>query len=101
MVEVQGIWDKDDKKLLSAIAIQGITPKGMSDLKERIQEESIANVIRSGKHYQPSFLEKDDPGRNLGEEQKPIRLDGNEEKEEDRVLAKMKRTQAHYLFGDY
>ena len=41
--------------------------------------DDIANVTRSGNHYKPSFLEKDHHGRNLGEGQKLVGLNGNEE----------------------
>jgi len=63
----------------------GISPKGRSELKKRIQEGNVANVTRSAKHYKLSFLEKDHP----------IGLDENEEKKKDRFLTQMKRTQAH------
>ena len=48
---------------------------------------------RSGKHYKPSFLEKDHPGRGLGEGSKPMEPKGKEEnEEEDRVLMLLKKT---------
>ena len=86
---------KEDEKLKSAIVVLGIVPNGMSELKKRILEDDVANVTRSGKHYKLSFLEKDRPGRNLEEGSRPIRLNGKEEKEEDRVLTQLKKTQAH------
>ena len=56
----------------------------------------MTNITRSGKHYKPSFLEKDHPGRDIGEGSKPIKPKGKEEKvEEDRVLTQLKKTQAH------
>ena len=38
-----------------------------------IEEKSfgVANITRSGKHYKPSFLEKDHPARDLEEGSKP------------------------------
>ena len=59
-------------------------------------EDNVTNITRSGKHYKPSFLEKDHPGRDIGEGSKPIKPKGKEEKEEeDRVLTHLKKTQAH------
>ena len=95
MVEIQGIWDEETEKLKSVIAMCGIVPKGMYELKKRILEDDVANFTRSRKHYKPSFLEKDHLGRNLEEGLKPIGLDGKEEKEEDRVSTQLKKTQAH------
>ena len=47
----------------------------------------MANIIRSGKHYKPFFLEKYHPGRDIGEGSKPMEPKGKEEKEEkDRDL---------------
>ena len=54
----------------------------------------MANITRSGKHYKPSFLEKDHLGRDLAEASKPTKPKGKEE-EEDRVLMQLKKTQAH------
>ena len=65
MVEIQGIWDEEDENLKSAIAMWGIVPKGMFELKKRIQEDDVTNVTRSGKHYKPSFLERDPLERNV------------------------------------
>jgi len=68
----------------------------MTELKKKALEDNVANITRSRKHYKPSFLEKDHPGRNIGEGSKPTELKGKEEKEEeDRVLTKLKKTQAH------
>jgi len=68
----------------------------MTELKKRVLEDNVANITRSGKHYKPSFLEKDYPGRNMGEGSKPTKLKGKEEKEEeDKVLTQLKKTQAH------
>ena len=59
-------------------------------------EDNVANITRSGKHYKPFFLEKDHPGRNMGEGSKPTEPKAKEEKEEeDRVLTQLKKTQAH------
>ena len=64
------------------------------ELKKRVLEDNITNITKSGKHYKPSFLEKDHPVRDLGEGDKPTEPRGNEE-EEDRVLMKLKKTQAY------
>jgi len=69
----------------------GILPKGVTELKKRVLEDNVANITRSGKHYKPSFLEKDHPSRDLGEESKPTKPRGKEE-EEDRVLIQLKKT---------
>ena len=53
------------------VAAWGILPKGMIELKKRVMEDNVANITRSGKHYKPSFLEKDHPGRDIGEGLKP------------------------------
>ena len=56
----------------------------------------MANITKSGKHYKPSFLEKDHLGRNMGKGSKPTKPKGREEKEKkDRVLTQLKKTQAH------
>ena len=70
-VEVQGIWDEEEEVLKNAVAVWGILPKGMTELKKRVTEDNVANIIGSGKHYKPSFFEKDHPGRDIGEESKP------------------------------
>ena len=36
MVEVQGIWDEEEERLKSAIAMWGIAPKGMFEFKKMI-----------------------------------------------------------------
>lgn len=64
----------------------------MSNLKKRFQEESIANITRSGKHYKPSFLRKTISIGTWEKERNLLALMG---KEEDRVLAQMKRNQAY------
>ena len=51
--------------LKSAVAVLGILPKGITKLKKRVLEDNVTNITRSGKHYKPSFLEKDHPGRNM------------------------------------
>ena len=95
-VEVQGIWDEEDKMLKSVVAVWGILPKGMTELKKEVIEDNVANITKSGKHYKPSFLEKDHLGRNIEEGFKPTEPKGKEEKEEeDRVLTQLKKTQAH------
>ena len=87
VVEVQGIWDEEDVLLKELIAILGILPKGVTKLKKRVLENNVSNITRSGKHYKQSFLEKDHPGRDLGEGSKPMEPRGKEDKEEEhRVL---------------
>ena len=49
----------------NAVVVWGILPKGISELKKRVIEDNVANIIRSGKHYKPSFLEKDHLGRDI------------------------------------
>ena len=78
-VEVQGIWDEEDEVLKEAVVVWGILPKGVMKLKKRVLEDNVANITRNGKHYKPSFLEKDHPGRDLGEGSKR-----KEDKEEER-----------------
>ena len=53
-VEVQGIWDDEDEILKNKVAMLGILPKGMTELRKRVVDD---NVAWSGKHYKPS-LEK-------------------------------------------
>ena len=76
VVEVQGIWDEEDEALNEAVAIWGILPKGVMELKKRVLEDNVANITRSGKHYKPSFLEKDHPGKDLGEGSNTTKLKG-------------------------
>ena len=57
----------------------------MTELEKRVLEDNISNITRSGKHYKPSFLEKDHLGRDLGEGSKPTEPK-EEKEEEDRVL---------------
>ena len=64
-MEVQGIWDEEDEVLKNAVAVWGILPKGISELKKRVIEDNMANITRSEKHYKPSFLEKDHLGRDI------------------------------------
>ena len=75
-MEVQGIWDEKDEILKNAMAIWGILPKEMTKLKKRVMEENVSNITRSGKHYKPSFLEKDHLGRDIGESSEPAELKG-------------------------
>ena len=97
VVDVQGIWDEEDETLKEVVALWGILPKGVAKLKKRVLEDNVANITRSGKHYKPSFLEKDHPGRDLWEGSKPMKPRGKEDKkeEEDRVLMQLKKTQAY------
>ena len=70
----------------------------MTELKKRVLEDNVANITKCGKHYKPSFLENDHPGRNLREGSKPTEPRGKEDKEEeDRMLMQLKKTQA-YVF---
>ena len=64
-MEVQGIWDEEDEVLKNAVVVWGILPKGISELKKRVIEDNVANITRSEKHYEPSFLEKDHLGRDI------------------------------------
>ena len=75
-IEVQGIWDEEDEVLRNAVAVWGILPKGMTELKKRVIEDNVANITRSGKHYKPPFLEKDRPSRDIGEGSKPTEPKG-------------------------
>ena len=50
------------------MAVWGILPKGITKLKKKVVEDNVANITKSGKHYKPSFLEKDHPGRDMGDE---------------------------------
>ena len=76
--------------MTEVVTIWGILPKGVTELKKRVLEDNVANITRNGKHYKPSFLEKDHPGRDLGEGSKPIEPKGDKE-EEDRVLMQLKK----------
>ena len=58
VVEVQEIWDEEDEALKEAVVIWGILPKGVTELNKRVLKDNVANIIRSGKQYKPSFLEK-------------------------------------------
>ena len=82
-MEVEGIWDEEDEVLSNAVAIWGILPKGITEMKRRVIEDNVVNITRSGKHYKPSFIEKDHPGRDIGEGSKPMEPKGKEEKEEE------------------
>ena len=98
VVKVQGLWDKKDEFLKNAMAVWGILPKRMTELKKRVIEGNVANITNSRKHYKPSFLENDHPGKDIGEGSKPTEPKGKEEKEEeDRVLTQLKMTQALVL----
>ena len=82
-MKVQGIWDEKDETLKNAVAIWGILPKEMTELKKRVIEENVANITRSRKHYKPSFSKKDHPSRDIGEGSKPTKPKGKEENEEE------------------
>ena len=94
MPEVQGICKEEDKFLKEMIAIWGILSKGVTELKKRVLEDNVPNITRSEKHYKPSFLEKDHPGRDLGEGSEPTKPKGDKE-EEDKVKMQLKKNQAH------
>ena len=67
-------------------------------MKRIVIEDNVANIIGRGKRYKPSFIENDNLGRDIGEGSKPMEPKGEEEKEEkDRVLTRLKKTQAHVL----
>ena len=72
------------------VAVWGILLKGMTKLNKGIIKDNVANITSSGKHYKPSILEKDYPGRDIGEESKST--EPKEKEEEDRVL-----TQAYVM----
>ena len=79
--------------LKSAVAIWGILPKWVTELKKRLLEDNVSNITSSGRHYEPSFLEKDHPSRNMREGSKPMEAKMKEEKEEeDRILTQLKKT---------
>ena len=44
-VEVQGIWDEEDEFLKEAVAIWGILPKGVTELKRRVLEDNVAKGV--------------------------------------------------------
>ena len=46
-VEVQGIWDEKDEVLKEAIAIWGILPKVVTELKKRVLEWQISLGVGS------------------------------------------------------
>ena len=48
----------------------------------------MANITRIGKHYKPSFLEKDHPSRDIGEGSKPTKP--KEKEKDDQVLTQLK-----------
>ena len=45
------------------VAMQGILPKGMTKIRKRVMEDNVANITRSGSHYNHPFLEKDHSDR--------------------------------------
>ena len=42
----------------NVVAVWGIVPKRITELKKRIIKNNVANITRSGKHYKSSFLER-------------------------------------------
>ena len=44
-VEVQGIWDEEDEFLKEAVAVWGILPKGVTELKRRVLEDNVAKGV--------------------------------------------------------
>ena len=66
------------------VVMWGILPKGITELKKKVMEDNVANITRSGKHYKPSFLEKDHPGKDIGEGSKTMEPKGKEEKKGER-----------------
>ena len=79
-MEVQGIWDEEDEVLKNVVAMRGILPKGITELKKRVMEDNVANITRSGKYYKQSFLEKDHLGKDIGEGSKPTEPKGKKRK---------------------
>ena len=79
-MEVQGIWDKENEILKNVVAVWGKLPKGMTKLKKRVMEDNVVNITRSGKHYKPSYLEKDHLDKDIGEMFWPMEPKGKEEK---------------------
>ena len=100
-VEVQWIWDEEDEILKNVTAVWGILPKRITELKKRIMENNMANITKSGKHYKPSFFERDHLGKDIGEGFKPMKPKGKKDKEgEDRVLTQLKKSQAQmFVWG--
>ena len=60
-------------------------------IEEKVLEDNVANITRSGKHYKSFFLENEHPGRDLGEGSKPTEPRGKKEEEEDRALMQLKK----------
>ena len=54
------------------------------ELKKKVLEDNVANITRGGKHYKPSFLEKDHLGRDLREGSKPTKPRGKEDQKKKR-----------------
>ena len=44
-MEVQGIWDEEDEFLKEAVAVWGILPKGVTELKRRVLEDNVAKGV--------------------------------------------------------
>ena len=44
-MDVQGIWDEEDEFLKEAVAIWGILPKGVTELKRRVLEDNVAKGV--------------------------------------------------------
>ena len=87
-IEVQGIWDEENELLKNTVSVWGILPKGITKLKKWVIKDNVANITRIGKHYKPSFLEKDHPSRDIGEGSKPTKP--KEKEKEDQVLTQLK-----------
>ena len=49
-MEIQGIWDEENEAFNEAVAIWGILPKGVTELKKKVFEDNVANITRSVKH---------------------------------------------------
>ena len=84
-VEVQRILDEEDEVLNKVVVVWGILHKGVMELKKRFLEDNVANITRSGKHYKPSFLEKDHPSRDLEEGSKTTEPKGKEAKKKKKI----------------
>ena len=57
----------------------------MTELKKKVLEDNVANITRGGKHYKPSFLEKDHLGRDLREGSKPTKPRGKEDQKKKKI----------------
>ena len=75
----------------------GNTSQGCDEIKENGLGRQYNKHHQEWEVVQTILLEKDHPGRDLGEGSKPMEPRGKQDKkeEEDRVLMKLKKTQAH------